>query len=312
MSIAVNSADRTRAVTGQQGKNPAVFVWDTTTGEKIFRTQLNKNSREVSAIAINPEGNHIATADKSNDHVVTVFDTNSGKVLYSEKGGPDHIHDLAFAQDGSSQLWSAGIKHLGYWKYNEGKKNKGLFGSYPRTSFSCICADASGSSYSGGANSLVYKWTGNKCMATYAKHEKGFIGSIHWADGKVYSGGKDGRVVIVDDKSLEPVGGFDFNGILIRAIDTQGDNLCVGLRSGSIVETSMGSGNQSTLHQSHNSGEVWGLDTYNGQVYTTGDDNQVICWDPATRKLAARAIVNTANRKARKNKASTLGEYPES
>lgn len=67
-----------------------------------------------------------------------------------------------------------------------------------------------------------------------------------------------------------------------------------------------------TLHQSHNSGEVWGLDIYGDNVYTTGDDNQVICWDPATRTLANRAEVNSEKRKARKNRASTLGDYPDS
>jgi len=44
-------------------------------------------------------------------------------------------------------------------------------------------------------------------------------------------------------------------------------------------------------------------------VLTTGDDNQVICWDPASRKLDNKAIVNTKSRQARKNRASTLGEY---
>ena len=60
--------------------------------------------------------------------MVTVFDVNSGKVLFCEKGGPDQIHGLAFAQDGSSQLWSAGVKHIQYYKFKEGRKNKGLFG----------------------------------------------------------------------------------------------------------------------------------------------------------------------------------------
>lgn len=180
MSIGVNTSDRSKAVTGQQGKSPAVFVWDTITGEKIFRTNLNRTAREVSAIAINPDGTHIATADRSNDHIVSVYDIGSGKALYSEKGGPDQIHGLAFAQDGSRQLWSAGVKHLQYYKYNEGKKNKGLFGSNARTSFACITADDSGSAYSGGTNSQVYKWGGNKCVGTYSKHEKGFIGAVLW------------------------------------------------------------------------------------------------------------------------------------
>jgi WD40 repeat protein len=164
---------------------------------------LNKNSREVSAIAINPEGDKIATADKSNDHIVSVFDIGSGKCLYSEKGGPDQIHGLAFHQGGASELWSAGVKHFNYYKWNESKKHKGLFGSYPRTSFACVCADASGNAYSGGTNSIVYKWNGNKCEATYSKHAKGFVGAVHWSEGKLYSGGKDGGVICVDDKSLE-------------------------------------------------------------------------------------------------------------
>jgi WD40 repeat protein len=126
----VNSADKTRAVTGQQGKYPAVFVWDTTSGQKLWRGALNKNSREVSAVAINPEGNMVATADKSNDHVVCVWDTNSNKCVYNEKGGPDQIHGLAFAQDGSSQLWSAGVKHFNHYKWNESRKKKGLFGQF--------------------------------------------------------------------------------------------------------------------------------------------------------------------------------------
>jgi hypothetical protein len=47
-------------------------------------------------------------------------------------------------------------------------------------------------------------------------------------------------------------------------------------------------------------------------IYTCGDDNQVICWDPATRTLKNKAHVNTAVRKAKRNRASTLGGYADS
>mmetsp|Transcript_18115 Transcript_18115/g.30937 ORF Transcript_18115/g.30937 Transcript_18115/m.30937 type:complete len:284 (+) Transcript_18115:1298-2149(+) len=47
-------------------------------------------------------------------------------------------------------------------------------------------------------------------------------------------------------------------------------------------------------------------------VYTTGDDNQVKKWDPASRTCVETAIVNSASRKARKNRASTLGSHPDS
>jgi hypothetical protein len=51
--------------------------------------------------------------------------------------------------------------------------------------------------------------------------------------------------------------------------------LVVGLRTGSIVESDIESGEQTTYMQSHNDGEVWGLSMDDTHVYTTGDDNQV-------------------------------------
>lgn len=64
--------------------------------------------------------------------------------------------------------------------------------------------------------------------------------------------------------------------------------------------------------ESHNDGEVWGLDQDGSSVYTSGDDNQVKKWNPGERKCTATAAVNTAHRKARRNRASTLGSHPDS
>jgi WD40 repeat protein len=35
-------------------------------------------------------------------------------------------------------------------------------------------------------------------------------------------------------------------------------------------------------------------------------------WDPSSRKLVSKAAVNTVKRKAKRNRASTMGEYPDS
>jgi len=67
-----------------------------------------------------------------------------------------------------------------------------------------------------------------------------------------------------------------------------------------------------TLMESHNDGEVWGLDIDNANVFTSGDDNQVKKWDPLSRKCIETAIVSNENRKAKKNRASTLGRHPPS
>ena len=119
MAMNVNVAgDRSRAVTGQVGKSPAVFVWNTETGEKIRREALPKNARGVTAIAISSDGDRIATADRSNDHVVTFYDVSSGKMLWNVKGGPDPIWDLSFNKADKNQLWSAGVKACQYFDVN--------------------------------------------------------------------------------------------------------------------------------------------------------------------------------------------------
>jgi hypothetical protein len=81
----------------------------------------------------------------------------------SDKGGPDHIFDLAFNKDTSKvECWSAGVKHLCYWSVEKGKKKKGVHGQAgPQTSHAAITADDQGRAYSGGSNSGIYVWMGN-------------------------------------------------------------------------------------------------------------------------------------------------------
>jgi hypothetical protein len=49
-------------------------------------------------------------------------------------------------------------------------------------------------------------------------HAGGFVGALQYANGKLYSGGKDGNVCITNVGTLEPEGKISF-GSLIRAID---------------------------------------------------------------------------------------------
>jgi WD40 repeat protein len=66
------------------------------------------------------------------------------------------------------------------------------------------------------------------------------------------------------------------------------------------------------ISTSHNDGEVWGLDSDGTYVYTSGDDNQVKIWCPAKRECIGTSIVSEHSRKAKRNRASTLGRHPDS
>lgn len=314
MSLNVNVAgSREWAVSGQVGKWPPVFVWNTKTGEKRSRIKLEKGARAVAACAISADGKYVATADKHNDHNVKIWDSYSGNIIFGDKGGPDPIFDICFSRkEGAPVAFSAGKKHFYHWDCGNMKKKKGLYNGNPMCSFACVTADDKGMAYAGGSNALIYKFAGNTTQKTYGFHGSGFVGAIMWLNGKLYSGGRDGRVVITDTATMEQEQAFEF-GVLPRAIDCfNGEKMVVGLRNGSIVECNLGDGSMKTVMQSHNDGEVWGLDMDTAFIYTSGDDNQVKKWDPNTRECVGTAMVNTEQRKARRNRASTLGSFPDS
>ena len=312
MCMDVNtSGGRNRAVTGQVGKWPAVFVWDTTTGEKVQRFALDKQSRAVAAVAISPDGTHIATVDKHNDHYFCLWNCgDNSSPVFKDKSGPDPSMDLCFSkQPGSYAAWSVGPKGGLFWDNSD--KKKLAFGKFDRIGFACCTSDDQGNMYAGAANSLIYVYGGNQPRKAIGFTGKGFIGAINWVEGKLYAGSRSGMVSVIDSASMECLENIDF-GMLPRAIDAKDGNLIVGLRNGSIVQCNLESKEQTTYMQSHNDGEVWGLALDDAFVYTSGDDNQVKKWDPFSRTCVETAIVNEASRTAKKNRASTLGKHPDS
>ena len=144
MCLDVNTTGgRNLAVTGQVGKSPSIFIWDTTTGQKINRFKLEKAARAVAAVCISPNGDYIGTADKHNDHNVSIFKcSDSSSPVFQSKGGPDEIFDMAFSKkEGDISCWSAGVKHFAYWNLAAMEKKKGIFGGKEMTSFACCAAD---------------------------------------------------------------------------------------------------------------------------------------------------------------------------
>lgn len=115
MSLCVNTAgSREWAVSGQVGKWPPVFMWNTQTGEKRNRIKLEKGARAVAACAVSSDARYIATVDKHNDHNVKIFDGN--KCIFGDKGGPDPIFDICFSRkEGAPVCYTAGKKHFAHW-----------------------------------------------------------------------------------------------------------------------------------------------------------------------------------------------------
>lgn len=64
--------------------------------------------------------------------------------------------------------------------------------------------------------------------------------------------------------------------------------------------------------QGHSEGETWGLAIgSNGNVITTGDDNQIIEFNPKTKKVGQIGVINEKRgRRYKIGGASTLSSYP--
>lgn len=127
-----------------------------------------------------------------------------------------------------------------YWNTAELKKKKGLWSGKEPTSFACVTADDTGLCYAGATNSLIYVYSGNACKKAVGFHDKGFVGAINWVDGKLYTGGRDGKVCIIDPAAMECISAIEF-GMLPRALDVKDGNLIVGLMNGSIVQCNLDS-----------------------------------------------------------------------
>jgi len=191
------NANRDTAVSGQTGNSPAIFTWDACTGQKKQRIKIAKGARGIAAVAINSEG-WVCAADLHNEHQVYVFD-GSGQQVMKQKGDTNKIHDICWDEKpGSKRFSSAGVKHIKFWDAGSasGDRKSGLFSGNEQTSFACTAWDNNGKCYTGGSNGRLYIWGGDDgrtCEKSMPMH-KGFICALRFAEGKLYSGAKDGKV----------------------------------------------------------------------------------------------------------------------
>jgi WD40 repeat protein len=156
-------------------------------------------------------------------------------------------------------------------------------------------------------NALIYCWRNRSLAKTYKVHGKGQMGAIKYFDGKIYSGGKDGTVIVSDPNSEEAERTVSVDS-LVKAIDFHDGKLIVGDKYGRIVEIDEDD-EMKVLMNSHSTGETWGLDLLgDGRFVTSGDDNKVMVWNIEERTNEGQAIVSDEDKKSRRGKASTMSK----
>jgi len=162
--------------------------------------------------------NYVACVDLHDNHNVFVFEVSSGNIFWTDKGDSNKIFDICFSlQDGVTNFATAGSKHMKFWSVDNKTSEKGLFGKEEMTSFACVVYDEAGTCYSGGANGKIYIWKSRNVDSTLSAH-KGFVSALRYYSGKIYSGGKDGVINVIDTTTLTIEKTFNV-GFLVRGVD---------------------------------------------------------------------------------------------
>lgn len=171
---------------------------------------------------------------------------------------------------------------------------------------SCVTSGPDGTFYSGGTNGCIFVWKGRDFEKQVKAHEDGYMGAINCVGNNLFTGGKTGNVMMFDLENLACLKTWEGFGSIIRSVDCLNDTLLVSTREGTIFHVVKDTDERKEIMHSHWDGEVWGLTMADeNTAVTSGDDNQVICWDVNERKKTKSFGVSTTHAKAKKSRASS-------
>lgn len=155
-------------------------------------------------------------------------------------------------------------------------------------------------------------WKNREVEQVKAAHS-GAIESIRWDANCLYTGARDGFIKVFSTPDLAQIRYFKV-GQSIKAVDCFNNMILAGTKDGTLCVMGAegdGSDKKEIMH-SHNDGEVWGLSQGSDEstIYTTGDDNKLMVWDTAERKLV-KCVEITSEKKDLKG-ASSQSKCPSS
>lgn len=286
-------SDGTMCATGEVGRRPNIYVWDTASQMQIahFNAPLEKG---IASVAFSPSGTKLAAVAMDDDHSVAVYDIASKVLLNTCKGDRSFIIEMVWVTE--TELSSVGIKHFKAWSFT-GNTLRGKLGQFGRYNNALLCAAAHGTNVlTGASDGSLIVWSGPSPTKSIQLHRRA-IDSIWASHSAVVSGGKDGCVHVLSP-SLQKIHTFDLSAPQFQSLSSfvrsaclneAGDTLLVGTYGSEIYEIAVPSGENVKLMSGHYTpsrgttvtNEVWGLAVYpdNSHYVTCSDDGTLRLWD---------------------------------
>jgi len=309
--MAIDSSRRYVA-TGQIGKYPSVYIWDTMncklkTGSSMIRLGDSKYSpKSIGALGFSADGSYIALSDCSDERRIYVYVTDTHEEKFVAPSQSENIKAIAWERKKEEVFCTAGKKHVKFW-YPFDSTNKSLSCKIPSmgmiTDFFCAVFDNQGICYTGGANGCIYTWDKEGNNTNQIQAHKGVVYALNYIpeSNRLISGGADGKVFIFELPSLEIEMTQDFRSAVV-SVDylSEPERVLVGLADGSIVEVEVEQENyHHILMQGHSDGFLTALGIFEDKLVSAGEDNKIVIWDYLDHCPFSTSIINSNKEKGK-------------
>ena len=301
---------RKLVVTGSLGARPDILVWDSESMTVVARNKLGRNTRAVGTIRFSKNGEYFFCTDKHNDSNVYCFKAEDATLVGQNKCGSDPVFD---AESGNGNTFGVATKR-GMWFFEftgqQLDKKKGLYNGNPRHSMITAAFNIEQNCfYSGSSKGYIFQWNGNSCTKSAEMHQ-GSVRGLNWSNGFLLSSGSRDKTLKVS-KDFEVLHEIQLPSHAC-SLDFHHGQYLAATSCGKILTIQGETKQVKEIMQGHSQGETWGLAIGpNGNVFSTADDNKIICFNPKSKKCQQLGIVNEKKgRRFRIGGASTLSTLP--
>ena len=296
--------------TGQQGKKPAIHVWDSETGTRLCKLPA-WHQRAVIAIAFSPDGKKILSVGQDDNHSVAVWGSPSGSwtdgaLVAKCKGDRNKVLFAQFTAGGDFTAVTGGVKHMKFWRLSSSgfTSKRAKFGRKSNTVVSA--ANLGQKLVTGAVDGKIYVWDGTKISKAVPAHDQAVTALFEHSTGLV-SGSKDGQVRLWGP-GMDLISAIDLTAArpapfhpCVRSVcmSNDGSVLLVGTQASEIYEITVVSKKATLLSEAHCKDELWGLSCHPRAPHlaaTAGDDKTVRVWNLAEHRMVSKAVVDTMSR----------------